>query len=282
LARQTEMLRDVSKILPPAKVALVGKAVLSACDAKDGVRDGIVSDPASCRFDPSSLKCTESSTDNCLTAAQVDSAKRAYGEVRTKNGELVYPGSALGFEAGWRMPEPGGALPAVALDSFRYLGYQDANWNGMSFDLTRDLTLVLDKAGFIDAINPDLSTFKARGGKMLIYHGWSDPGPAPANTINYYSAVQKETGGATDNWLRLFLLPGVGHCGGGVGPDSADYVRALEQWRESGVAPDRLIASRTRNGQVDMARPLCPYPQVTKWTGSGSSDDARNFVCGAR
>jgi feruloyl esterase len=276
------MLRDVSKILPSQKLALVGNAVLAACDVKDGVKDGIVSDPESCAFDPSSLKCTDSNTENCLTAAQVDTAKRAYSEVKTQNGELVYPRSSLGFEAAWRMPQPGGPLPTVALDSFRYLGHQDANWNGMNFDLDKDLALVLQNAGFVDAINPDLATFKARGGKLLMYHGWADPGPAPANTINYYSAVQKKVGGKTDEWMRLFLLPGVGHCGGGSGPDRADYLMALEQWRESGVAPDRLTASRTRNGQVDMTRPLCPYPQVAKWTGTGNTDDARNFICSAQ
>jgi len=115
-----------------------------------------------------------------------------------------------------------------------------------------------------------------------MYHGWADPGPAPTNTINYYSAVQKKVGGKADDWMRLFLLPGVGHSGGGVGPDSADYMTALEQWRESGVAPERLTASRTRNGQVDRTRPLCPYPQVAKWTGTGGTDDAKNFVCSAR
>ena len=152
----------------------------------------------------------------------------------------------------------------------------------MNFDLDKDLALVLQNAGFVDAINPDLAKFKARGGKLLMYHGWADPGPAPANTINYYSAVQKKVGGKTDEWMRLFLLPGVGHCGGGSGPDRGDYLMALEQWRESGVAPDRLTASRTRNGQVDMTRPLCPYPQVAKWTGTGSTDDARNFICSAQ
>jgi feruloyl esterase len=282
MTRQTEILRDVSKVLPPEKLALVGKAVLASCDANDGVKDGIVSDPGSCRFDPSSLKCTDSSTENCLTEAQVDTAKRAYSDVNTRSGEFVYPGSSPGFEAGWRMPQPGGQLPTVALDSFRYLGHQDANWNGMKFDLDTDLALVLQNAGFIDAINPDLATFKARGGKLLMYHGWADPGPAPANTINYYSAVQKKVGGRTDEWMRLFLLPGVGHCGGGIGPDSADYIAALERWREAGMAPDRLTASRTRNGQVVMTRPLCPYPQVAKWTGTGSTDDARSFTCSAR
>jgi feruloyl esterase len=179
------------------------------------------------------------------------------------------------------MPEPGGEPPAVALDSFR-LAHEDGNWNGLNFDLDRDFALAVEKVGYIDAINADLSKFKARGGKLLIYHGWADPGPAPQNTINYYSAVQQKVGGATDDWIRLFLLPGVGHCGGGVGPDRADFLNGLEQWRESGKAPDQIVASRTRNGQTDMTRPLCPYPQIAKWNGSGSTDDAKNFVCSQR
>src|SRR5262245_63536815 len=119
----------------------------------------------------------------------------------------------------------------------RYISRQDANWDLMSFDLDKDLEQALKNAGFIEANDPDLSKFKARGGKLLMYHGWADPGPAPANTINYYSVVQHKVSGASDDWMRLFLLPGVGHCGGGVGPDRADWVTALEQWRESGKAP---------------------------------------------
>jgi feruloyl esterase len=282
MAKQTEMLKDVSKILPADKLTFVNNAVVGACDAKDGVKDGIISDPESCKFDPASLMCTESNAANCLTAAQVETAKKAYGPVKTKNGDLVYPGSSPGFETGWRMPQPGGEPPAIALDSFRYLGHQDANWNGMNFDLDKDLALAVEHAGYIDAINPDLSKFKARGGKLLMYHGWADPGPAPQNTINYYSAVQKKVGASPDDWMRLFFLPGVGHCGGGVGPDRADFITALEQWRESGIAPHQIVASRSRNGRVDMTRPLCPYPQMAKWTGTGSTDDAKNFVCGAR
>ena len=195
---------------------MLSNAVLAACDAKDGIEDGILNDPGSCTFDPAVLLCTETNKENCLTAAQIETARKAYDGVKTKAGQLVYPGSAFGFETGWRMPQPGSGPPAVALDTFRYLGHQDANWNGMSFDLDKDLALAVENAGFIDAISPDLSKFKARGGKLLMYHGWADPGPAPANTIN---------------------------------------------------------------GQVDMTRPLCPYPQIAKWTGSGSTSEAKNFVC---
>src|SRR5262249_41047252 len=158
----------------------------------------------------------------CLTSAQVETAKKAYGPIKTRKGELVYPGSTPGFETGWRMPQPGSEPQAVAADTFRYLGEENANWNVLDFDLDKDLALVLEKVGYIDATNPDLSKFKARGGKLRMYHGWADPGPAPQNTINYYSAVQQKVAAASDDWMRLFFLPGVGHCGGGIGPDRAD------------------------------------------------------------
>jgi feruloyl esterase len=227
------------------------------------------------------LVCKEGDGAECLTPAQADSAKRAYSPLKTKSGELVYPGHSPGFESGWRIPTPGTPINPLFADSPRYLAEQNANWDLMSFDLDKDLSLALKNAGFIEANDPDLSKFKARGGKLLLYHGWADPGPAPENTINYYSQVVQKTGKA-DDWMRLFLLPGVGHCGGGVGPDRADYLTALEQWREKGIAPGEIVASRNRAGKEDMTRPLCPYPQVAKWNGSGSSDDAKNFVCTAK
>ncbi|HEY2380108.1 MAG TPA: tannase/feruloyl esterase family alpha/beta hydrolase [Terriglobia bacterium] len=283
---QVEMLKDPSHLVPQAKVALFAKSVMAACDGKDGVKDGIVSDPQSCKFDPASLICKEGDGPDCLTAAQVESARKAYAPVKTRTGELVYPGHSPGFESGWRIPAPGVALNPLFGDMPRYLARQDANWDLMSFDLDKDLALALKNAGFIESNDPDLAKFKARGGKLLLYHGWADPGPAPENTIDYYSKVVQKTGKAdgaqSQDWMRLFLLPGVGHCGGGVGPDRADYLTALEQWREKGTAPNQIIASRNRGGQVDMTRPLCPYPQIAKWSGSGSTDDAKNFVCTAK
>jgi feruloyl esterase len=278
MSRQIEALKDETRNVPREKIALLANAVLAACDVKDGVKDNIVGEPETCDFDPLRLLCKAGDGPDCLTAPQVESARKAYAAVRTKAGELVYPGSSYGFELGWRMPQ-GGAPPAVALDSFRYLGHQDATWNGLSFELDRDLALVVKNAGFIDAIDPNLAKFKARGGKLLLYHGWADPGPAPANTIRYYSDVIRTLGPRQDNWMRLFLLPGVGHCGGGAGPDQADFVGAVERWRESGAPPDHITASHVSNNRVDMTRPLCPYPQVAQFKGAGSTNDAVNFEC---
>jgi feruloyl esterase len=278
---QVDLLREVSRVVPPNKVALFANAVIGACDALDGVKDGIVNDPARCTFDPATLLCKAGDAGDCLTAAQVASAKTAYTAVKTKTGEVVYPGHAPGFEAGWRMPTPGAPLNPLFADMPRYIGRQDAQWDVMSFDLDTDLALALKHAGFIEANDPDLAKFKARGGKLLLYHGWADPGPAPANTIRYYSDVIRTLGSKQDDWMRLFLLPGVGHCGGGPGPDQADFLGALERWRESGAAPDQIRASHVTNNHVDMTRPLCPYPQVAQYKGGGSTNDAANFVCKA-
>jgi feruloyl esterase len=276
---QVDLLREVSRVVPPNKVAVFAKAVIGACDVLDGVKDGIVNDPSMCRFDPATLLCKAGDAADCLTAAQVASAKTAYSAVKTKTGELVYPGHAPGFEAGWRMPTPGAPLNPLFADMPRYIGRQDAQWDVMSFDLDTDLALALKNAGFIEANDPNLAKFKARGGKLLLYHGWADPGPAPANTIRYYSDVIRTLGSKQDDWMRLFLLPGVGHCGGGPGPDQADFIGALERWRESGTAPDQIRASHVTNNRIDMTRPLCPYPQVAQYRGEGSTNDAANFVC---
>jgi len=284
VARQVAMLRDPSRLVPANKVALFANAVIAACDEQDGVKDGIVSQPRSCRFDPSTLACKAGDAPDCLTQAQVASAKSAHAPVTTKAGALVYPGHSPGFESGWRIPTPGAAINPLFADMPRYIGRQDPNWDALSFDLDTDLALAIKNAGFIEASDPDLSRFKARGGKLLLYHGWADPGPAPENTINYYtSVVNKLGGGKQDDWMRLFLLPGVGHCGGGVGPDQADYLGAIERWRDKGVAPNEIVATRSagRGGQTPMTRPLCPFPQVAKYKGSGSTSEAGSFACAA-
>jgi feruloyl esterase len=283
VARQVDALREPARILPPAKVTLFANAVMTACDLKDGVKDGIISNPQACDFDPKALLCKGGDESGCLTAAQVETAKRAWEPVKTRNGEMVYPGSAPGFETGYRMPTPGSPINPLFTDTPRYLGHQDANWDAMSFELDADLALAMKNAGFIESTDPDLAAFKARGGKLLLYHGWADPGPAPQNTINYLTAVADKLGGKQDDWMRLYLMPGMGHCGGGVGPDRADFIAAMENWREKGQAPASIVAARAANqARTEMTRPLCPFPQMAKYTGTGSTDDAKNFVCVAK
>jgi feruloyl esterase len=283
VALQVGMLKNPASLVPPEKRTLFANAVVAACDPQDGVKDGIISEPRACTFDPAVLACQAGDGPDCLTAAQVANARSAYAPVTTKNGALVYPGRSPGFESGWRIPTPGAALNPLFADMPRYVGRQDPNWDPMTFDVETDLALALKNAGFIEASDPDLARFKARGGKLLLYHGWADPGPAPENTINYYEAVTRTLGGRQDDWMRLFLMPGVGHCGGGVGPDQADFLGALERWKEDGVAPSEIMATRPggRSGSTPMSRPLCPHPQVARYNGSGSPDEARNVTCGA-
>jgi feruloyl esterase len=284
VALQVEMLRNPDRIVPPDKVKLFADAVMNACDARDGVRDGIISDPQACTFDPATLACSSSDGADCLTQSQVASAKQLHSPVKTAAAKVVYPRRAAGVEAGWaaRIPVPGKPMNPLWGDMARFVGHRDANWDVMTFDLAADLALALKNASFIEASDPDLSRFKARGGKLLLWHGWADPGPSPYNTIDYHSQVEQALGGEQDDWMRLFLLPGVAHCGGGVGPDQADFLTALERWREDGVAPDRIVATRPEGrGRTAMTRPLCPHPQVARYRGTGSTDDASSFVCAA-
>jgi feruloyl esterase len=263
----------------------LNNAVIDACDTLDGVKDRLLADPRKCRFDPSGLLCRGAERSHCLTAAQLETVRSGYADARNRSGELIYPGLVPGGELGWLLPgratEPGG----IDLGMFRFIAHQDPNWDWRSFDLQRDHALAEKQAGFMEAINPDLSAFKARGGKLLIYHGWNDGGSggaiSPLNSINYYNSVLARMGPRQDEWLRLFMVPGMAHCGGGPGPNQFSAIAALERWRESGEAPARIVSVRVNNGRVDMTRPLCPYPQVGVYNGTGSTNNAGNFTCKA-
>jgi feruloyl esterase len=282
-ALQVEMLRNPERLLPQSKVTMLANAVVAACDANDGIKDNIISDPRSCSFDPGTLACKAGDAADCLTASQVTTARQLYSSVKTRAGATVYPGRSPGVETEYaaRIPVVGKPVSRVWSDMPRFVGRRDANWDVMSFDLEQDLSLALANGSFVEASNPDISKFKARGGKLLLWHGWADPGPAPENTINYYTQATKATGGSPDEWMRLFLMPGVAHCGGGIGPDQADFLGAMERWREEGIAPAQITASRTsgRGGLPPMTRPLCPFPQIARYKGTGSTDEASSFGC---
>jgi len=276
------VLKDPAGAVPAAKLALLNKAVTEACDARDGVKDGLLNEPRTCKFDPATLLCKAGDAETCLTSAQLESVKRMYSPARTKAGELVFPGKDPGSETGWNVINGSAQVPpGVSIGSFQ-VAYDNLNWDWRTFDLDRDLKVVDEKVGLIiNAINPDLSVFKARGGKLILYHGWNDTAISAGNTINYYNSVLSKMGRNQDNWIRLFMVPGMGHCQGGIGPSQVNWMGALERWRESGIAPDQLPASRVTNNRVDMTRPLCPYPQVAQYKGVGSTNDAANFVCKA-
>ncbi len=269
--------------LSQAKVATLHKAVLQACDALDGAKDGLVGNPEKCRFDPSSLLCRGADSDSCLTAPQIEAAKILYGDVKTKKGDLIWTGFTPGGELQYTLLttkiDPNAPPSAFTLDSVRILAYQDPNWDWRKWDLDRDAALAREKAGFIDVHTWDLSAFKARGGKLLLYHGWSDPGIAAGNTVNIYKGVLSKMGSKQDDWLRLFMIPGMGHCSGGPGTDQFNKMAVIERWRESGIAPDQIPAAHVTGSAVDMTRPLCPYPKVATYKGSGSMNDEANFSC---
>jgi feruloyl esterase len=278
----TAIRKEPGSFLPAPKLALLNNAVIKACDTLDGVKDGLLSDPRKCKFDPATLLCRAGDNETCLTAPQVEAVKKAYAPAQTKSGVLIYPGYAPGSEAGWTMLTGASPDPApVALGTYRYVLHEDPNWDWRNFDLDRDVAEVDKKAGHLNAIEPNLQAFKARGGKLLMYHGWNDVAISPLNSINYYSSVLAKMGSGQDNWLRLFMVPGMGHCRGGPGPNQANFLAALERWRESGTAPEQITAYHTANNNVEMSRPLCPYPKMAIWSGVGSTNDAANFVCKA-
>jgi feruloyl esterase len=281
------VMRNPAAVVPPIKLEMVTNAVVAACDAKDGLRDGLISNPRACSFDITSLACKGSDAETCLTGPQVDAMSRAYKPARTSNGQVVFPGVELGSEYPSWSRFVGGLEPAIAVGSLQ-VAHNDPKWDALTFDVNRDLPVLDSKVGMlVDAVNPDLKAFKARGGKLLLYHGWNDTNISPGNTIGYYDSVLSTMGGKQDDFVRLFMAPGMQHCGGGRGPNQVNWMAALERWRELNQSPTQILASRIaqdplrRTQRVDMTRPLCPYPQVAIYRGTGSTNDGANFVCKA-
>jgi feruloyl esterase len=274
--------KDDASFIPPAKFPIIHQAVLEACDALDGIKDGLVDDPTRCHFDPKVLLCKSGDGDNCLTAAQVETARRIYTAAKNpRTGKEIYPPLEPGSELGWG-GLAGERLFGIAVDHFRYVVFQDPEWDARKLNFDSDVALA-DKVDndTINAIDPNLKAFVGRGGKLLLYHGWNDNLIAPQGSINYYKKVLATTGGASKagDSVRLFMVPGMGHCSGGEGTSNIDPMKAIEQWVEEGKAPDQIPAAHMTKGTVDRTRPLCPYPQVARYKGSGSTDEAQNFVC---
>jgi feruloyl esterase len=273
------VLNNPAAALTPAKLTALSEAAVNACDMQDGVKDGLISNPRACKFDPSVMLCKGADGPNCLTQPQLDAVKRAYATTKTKSGDAVFPGKEPGSEYQWMAFLGGQNAPGVSVGSFQ-VAYNDTNWDAKGFDVDRDLKIVDEKVGsIINAVNPDLSAFKAHGGKLLLYHGWNDTAISPGNTINYYESVLKKMGGKQDDFVRLYMAPGMQHCGGGPGPNQINYMAIMERWRENNQTPASIEAYHVANNRVDMTRPLCAYPQVATYKGTGSVNDAANFVC---
>jgi feruloyl esterase len=293
-------------ILPAAKLPTLTRAVVAACDGLDGVNDGVVDDPRGCRFDPVSLLCKGGDTADCLTAAQVAAAKKIYeGTKNPRTGQQVYPGWLPSSEALTSLPDgrPGsgwqqywGTSEPTRANFWRSWVFGKPDYDWWTFDFDRDLQAADERVGrLVDQTNPDLAPFKARGGKALVYQGWQDPVVNALDTIGYYEQVRSRQGSQarTDEFFRLFLVPGMGHCSGGTGTTlfgnqggtppvidaDHDVLAALDAWVEKGVAPSRIIASRVEDGRTIRTRPLCPYPTKAVYTGQGSVNEAASFTC---
>ncbi len=275
-------LKDEATRLSPAKFAALNKAALAACDGGDGVTDGLIGNPLACKFDPSALLCSAADTDACLTAPQVDAAKKIYAySANPRTKEKIFAGMAPGSEITWTAMAGGPNPFAIPVEFYKYFVYSNADWDWKTFDFDKDVALADEKfAKLLNAVDPDLGAFKKRGGKLIMYHGWNDQLIQPYNSIDYFTSVQKKMGTRdTDDFARLFMAPGMQHCAGGVGPNTFDAVTALEQWVEQKIKPAQIVASHMTKGVVDRTRPLCPYPQVATYKDSGNIDEAASFVC---
>jgi feruloyl esterase len=276
--------KEEASYIPPEKYALLNQAVLQACDRLDGVKDGVLEDPTGCHFDPAALACNNGAGPDCLTPPQVEAARKIYaGPADPRTGQNIFPGLEPGSELGWATlsgPKP----MSLAVEVYQYLVFNKPEWNYLDFDPVADIGSAVRAIGATyDAIDPNLKALAGHGGKLILYHGWADPGIAPRNTVNYYKSVVDSMGGAAkaNDSIRLFMVPGMGHCRGGHGTDTFDPVAALDRWVTSGKAPDQIPASHLTKGVVDKTRPLCPYPEVAQYKGTGETNSAANFSCQA-
>lgn len=287
--------------ISPAKMALVAERVMAVCDAVDGLEDGLIDDPRKCSFEVARdvpICPAGTDTDACLTPEQAEAIQKVYDGPTNSRGERLFPGFMLGSEAlvtspngaeqsGWAnliLPAQPGAKPAdfnLAESLFRYLVLDppQPDYDYRSFDFDRDVALFERWAETANATSTDLAEFRARGGKLIITYGWADAILQPLMGVEHYEKAAAANGPDATDFMRLFMAPGMAHCAGGIGPDQYDAVTAVIDWVETGSAPDALIARKIVGGNVTRSRPLCPYPQIARYDGDGSIDDAVNFVC---
>ena len=297
---------DAASFIPQTKIPMIAAAVNAACDELDGVRDGILNDPRQCHFDPATIQCKAGEdSDKCLTAPQAAALKAIYASLHDSHGREIFPGFLPGAEdgqGGWGIwitgPAPAKSLMAFfGIGYFSNMVYEKPDWDYKTFTVDAGLKLAEEKtASALNATDADLKAFKARGGKLILYHGWDDPAISAVNTVNYYQSVVAKMGqGDADSFVRLYMVPGMQHCSDGPGTDSFGQVgklifddpahsvdAALEQWVEKGAAPGTIIASKYAGDDkthAKLTRPLCAYPQAAKYKGSGDTNDAANFVC---
>lgn len=275
-----------------SKLALINRAVLEKCDALDGVSDGVLEDPRKCQFDPSELLCKPGPVEDksCLSAPEVAVAQQLYRGTFRKGGQQLMSGFAVGGElSGWDewLTNEKSLQSNFGDEFFRWMVHGEAGWGMVRFDLDRDFAAAQSRVGFLDSDNPDIRRFISRGGKLIMYHGWNDAAVSPFNTIRYFEAARAQSdrkGSST----RLFMAPGMGHCFAGPGPNSFDMLPDLDRWVEQGAAPEQVTAVKYPNDMLALlkvpqqpvrTRPLCAWPKVARYKGSGSTDDAASFTC---
>ena len=294
-------------LLPPDKLQLLHRSAMSECDTLDGVKDDVLEDPRRCHFDPDKLRCKAEGSEDCLTANQIATVRGLMsGPQNPRTGEQIYPGFSWGSEAapeytgksveqrfGWSRIQ-GPLATRYAIPLLAQMVFKDPNWTGDNFDFDRDVQRVdAELDGVITATSPDLRAFRRRGSKLIMTQGWADPLNPPTYPIEYMARVtafleadsvrRHARPPATDSFFRLFMAPGMGHCGFGPGPNDFDAVAALDRWVVDHVAPERIVAAKHKTDDpresVVRTRPLCPYPLVAHWRGTGSTDEAENFKC---
>ena len=279
-----------------AQMETIAEAVYEKCDSLDGLEDGLLDDPRACDFDPAIdlPRCDSTSTDGCFDDGQIEALAKIYGGVISK-GEQIFPGLPVGSEAappsgrrrtsgwqGWIVDENGPSRQHIFAETFmRYLAFEpdDPEFELSELDFDQDPSRMEFIRSILDATDPDLTRFRDAGGKMLMYFGWADTALNPLMGVNYYEDVLRVTGSETPDFFRLFMVPGMFHCGGGLGVSQADYFNSLMQWVEAGEVPERLDASRVVQGETELTRPLCPYPEVAIYDGTGDPTEASSFAC---
>jgi hypothetical protein len=307
LTTQKAINANRANFIPPEKLPAITAAALQACDAQDGLRDGILSDPRRCHFDPGMLLCGPSDDHSCLSAPQLQSLKTIYAGPTDPQGRQIFPAvmpSGEDGDGGWKDWIIGptfekSALVAFESGFFQDMVFSDRNWNYHSADIDQSLQAANQKmASVLNATDPDLSKFKARGGKLILYHGWLDAAISPVNTINYYQSVQSKMGEqSAGEFVKLYMVPGMRHCVSGPGPSifgqlgiamsrdpQENMFTSLERWVEQGTAPNTIIATKLRDERdrskgILMTRPLCPFPELAVYDGKGDPQNATAFAC---
>jgi hypothetical protein len=290
-------------VIPPSKLPAISEGVLAICDGQEGVKDGILNDPKACHFDPGMLLCKEKETDHCMTQAQVSALKKIYEGPKTADGRRIFSGFLPGGELGpggwdhWLLEKPGARQLEYANSFFKNLVFANANWDYRTMDFDRDTSIADERAAdILNATDPDLEAFHKDGGKLILYHGWSDAAIAPQVTVDYYNRVVEKMGTAAESFGVVYMFPGMQHCEGGPGADvfgqfhdatpdpRISIYAALERWYETGRPPGQVIATKYEKGsdrasRALFTRPLCAYPTKPKYRGAGDVKNAASFSC---